>query len=87
MVIGTDAYEQYRRRITQLGDVIDGARAARDLAIYRAHQHGATPEENARWALIDVDDVRGVVELLHQEPGVEEWTDGPCYVEIHRRAR
>jgi hypothetical protein len=75
--------EHYRRRISDLGDVIDGARAGRELAMYRAHQHGATPEEIARWALIDVADVRNTIELLgKEEPAIDEWSDAPHYIEI-----
>jgi hypothetical protein len=76
--------EHYRERINHLGDVIDGASGERDLAMYRAHQRGATLEQIARWALTDVDEVRRIVESLSHEPDIDEWGDGPRYIEVYR---
>jgi hypothetical protein len=72
----------YQDRIRDLGRVIDSASADRELAMLRAHEHGATHEEIARWALTKVPDVRSVIDSLAKEDGVEEWSDGPDYVAL-----
>lgn len=81
---GSRTSEHYRDRISHLCDVIDGANGERDVAIFRAYQAGVTPEAIARWALIDVDEVRRIVESLSREPDIDDWSDGPCYMEIYR---
>jgi hypothetical protein len=77
----------YRDRIRHLGHVIDNASADRELAMLRAHQHGATHEEIAHWALTGVPDVRSVIDSLTKEEGVEEWPDGPEYVTLWPHGR
>jgi hypothetical protein len=86
-VTGQPTTNPYRDRIRHLGHVIDDASADRELAMLRAHQHGATHEEIARWAFAEVPDVRSVIDALVKEEGVQEWSDGPDYVAFWRHER
>ncbi len=86
-VVRTDSgarLEHYRQRIRDLGQVVAAAGCDRDLAIFRAHQCGATQEDLARLALVDVAEVAQVIDSLRREPEIDEWSDGPDWVRLYR---
>jgi hypothetical protein len=50
----------------------------RDLAIYRAHRRGASDEQLAEWADMEVAEVRVIVGEIHPDrDGIDLDRDGP----------
>ncbi|MFI6761430.1 hypothetical protein ACIBF5_20060 [Micromonospora sp. NPDC050417] len=74
----------YRNRVRDLRRLLEEVDAERCLAVFRAHQYGATPEEIAQVALLDPADVRQTIDALGGEPDIDQWDDGPDWVRIYR---
>ncbi|GAB2884558.1 hypothetical protein [Streptomyces mayteni] len=62
--------------------VLEDATADREIAVFRAHEHGAAQEEIARWALLGPAEVRTIVDGLRKEEDVADWPDGPDYLAV-----
>ncbi len=73
----------YGKRIRHLTRVLEDVSGDRDLAMYRAHQHGMSYEQVALLALATVDQVRETIVLLRLEEDVDGWDDGPVWVGMH----
>jgi hypothetical protein len=67
-----------RERIRDFNELIQGATGGRDVAIYRAHRRGASDEQLAEWADMDVAEVRVIVGEIHPDrDGIDLDRDGP----------
>ncbi|MQA24313.1 MAG: hypothetical protein GEU94_02320 [Micromonosporaceae bacterium] len=77
--------EHYCDRIRELTRVMEGAAAERDLAMYRAWQRGMPPEQVARLASEEPDEVRRTVTVLDREEDIDEWGEGPTWIKFYRK--
>jgi hypothetical protein len=75
-----DPIEHYRDRMRELLDHIDEVRCDQELAMYRAHQHGMSDEEIARYSGMDVTKIRETIEQMSRCDEVDEFDDGPSWV-------
>jgi hypothetical protein len=74
----SDRLAGLRERIRDFNELIQGAIGGRDLAIYRAHRRGASDEQLAEWADMDVAEVRSIVAEVHPDrDGIDLDRDGP----------
>lgn len=68
-------------RLGHLARVLVEINDDRDLIMFRAYQHGATPEEIANWAETSVDTVNRAIALLSKVGGsTERWSVGPKWL-------
>ncbi|MFE1362109.1 MULTISPECIES: hypothetical protein [Streptomyces] len=76
--------EFYLDRVRRLSHIVEEVTSDRDLAVLRAHEHGASHQEIARRADFKTADVDTVVTTLLAEEDIADWCDGPDYLPVWR---
>lgn len=79
---GNDAREHLGRRFEELSDVLQHAKAERDLALYLAYRRGLTTREIADVVREDVVTVQAIIGTYLRDEDADSYEEGPRWVEM-----
>lgn len=74
--------QHYVRRVRDLDWTMHAVRADLELAIYRAHRHGASVKDLASLIGAEPEGIRETLAQLDREEDIDEWDDRMRWVQM-----